>query len=215
MKARILVVDDQKDLRGQIVMALSDPRLTSEEYEVLQAGDVSEVKQLLNGPEVDVVLLDLILPGGDGFEVLSTIKKKWPDTEVILMTGQLDGEDKIAAAVEAVKRGAFHFLSKPFAWANLIVTVQRALEHKRAKEERRTLREELVASGGIRPVFKSAAMRAVIAMVEKIASSEVSVFITGETGTGKEVICNALHALTSTRKRTTYKSKIVQRSQGN
>ncbi len=195
MKARILVVDDQKDLRGQIVMALSDPRLTSEEYEVLQAGDVSEVKQLLNGPEVDVVLLDLILPGGDGFEVLSTIKKKWPDTEVILMTGQLDGEDKIAAAVEAVKRGAFHFLSKPFAWANLIVTVQRALEHKRAKEERRTLREELVASGGIRPVFKSAAMRAVIAMVEKIASSEVSVFITGETGTGKEVICNALHAL--------------------
>jgi len=195
MKARILVVDDQKDLRGQIVMALSDPRLTSEEYEVLQAGDVSEVKQLLNGPEVDVVLLDLILPGGDGFELLSTIKKKWPDTEVILMTGQLDGEDKIAAAVEAVKRGAFHFLSKPFAWANLIVTVQRALEHKRAKEERRTLREELVASGGIRPVFKSAAMRAVIAMVEKIASSEVSVFITGETGTGKEVICNALHAL--------------------
>jgi DNA-binding NtrC family response regulator len=97
--------------------------------------------------------------------------------------------------VEATKRGAFHFLSKPFNLANLTVTVERALEHKQAKEERRALREEIIATGGIRPVFKSAAMQAVIATVEKVAASDVSILITGETGTGKEVICNALHAL--------------------
>lgn len=195
MKARILVVDDSEPLRKQIVEALTDPQLRPEECEVIEVGDVPGAKRLLDCPPADVVLLDLLLPGGDGLSLLPLIKKKWPDTEVILMTGALDGEDKINAAVEATKRGAFHFLSKPFQLVNMVVMVQRALEHKRAQEECRALREKLIAAGGPQPVFESPQMRAVITMVGKIASSDVSVLITGETGTGKEVICNALHAV--------------------
>jgi DNA-binding NtrC family response regulator len=96
--------------------------------------------------------------------------------------------------VEATKRGAFHFLDKPFNNEVLIVHVERALEHKRAGEERRKLREELIAAGGIRPVFKSQAMRNVVATVEKFAASDAAILITGETGTGKEVIADAIHA---------------------
>ncbi len=195
MKPRILVVDDSADLRQQLFDAFKREKFRDQPYEVFEAGDVPELKGAMSGPEPDVVLLDVVLPSGDGLTLLPQIKKQWPDSQVILMTGVLDGEEKINAAVEATKRGAFHFLSKPFNLANLIVTVERAIEHKRAEEERRALREEIIASGGIRPVFKSAAMQAVIATAEKIAASDASVLITGETGTGKEVICNAIHAL--------------------
>ncbi|MDW7979524.1 MAG: response regulator, partial [Verrucomicrobiales bacterium] len=183
MKPRILVVDDSAELRLQLREAFKSERFQGQPYEVFEAGDVADLKSAMTGPQPDVVLLDVVLPSGDGLTLLPQIKKQWPDTQVILMTGVLDGEEKINAAVEATKRGAFHFLSKPFNLANLMVTVERAIEHKRAEEERRALREELIASGGIRPVFKSAAMQAVIATVEKIAASDASVLITGETGT--------------------------------
>lgn len=195
MKAKILLVEDNVETRNLLVEAFKNEKLQSNQYEVFEATDVAEVKDALAGPQPDVVLLDVVLPSGDGLTLLPQIKKQWPDTEVILMTGALDADEKLNTAVEATKRGAFHFLSKPFNLANLTVTVERALEHKQAGEERRTLREEIIATGGIRPVFKSAAMQAVIATVEKVAASDVSILITGETGTGKEVICNALHAL--------------------
>jgi len=195
MKAKILVVDDSADLRQELVAAFKNEKLQSNQYEVFEATDVGEVKDALTGPQPDVVLLDVVLPSGDGLTLLPQLKKQWPETEVIMMTGALDAHEKLEAAMKAVRLGAFHFLSKPFNLANLTVTVERAFEHKQAGEERRQLREEIIATGGIRPVFKSAAMQAVIATVEKVAASDVSILITGETGTGKEVICNALHAL--------------------
>src|SRR5260221_1556005 len=109
MKAKILVVDDNVDLRKQIVQAFKNEKLQSNQYETFEAADVGEVKDALVGPQPDVVLLDVVLPSGDGMTLLPLIKKQWPETQVILMTGALDGDEKLNAAVEATKQGAFHF----------------------------------------------------------------------------------------------------------
>jgi len=195
MKAKILVVEDNADLRSVIAETFQNDKLQSNQYEVLEAGNASEAKDAMAGPPPDVIVLDIRLPDGDGLALLPQFKKQWPGAEVILMTGAFQGQQQVDAVIAAMRAEAFHFLIKPFDPANLTVTVQRALEHKQVGEERRKLREDLISTGGIRPVFKSEAMKSVVALVEKVSSSDVSILITGETGTGKEVISNAIHVL--------------------
>src|SRR3954470_13746631 len=196
MKGTILVVDDAADIRDLLATVLRGS------YEVTEAESGASLKQSFTNSQPDIVLLDIKLPDADGLDLLPQIKKQWPETEVIVLTGNATFE----AAVEATKRGAYHFLNKPFDTQGLLVTVERALEHKQQNEENSTLRRALsTMSGGSSPVFQSAVMQTVVRTVERIAPTDVPVLITGESGAGKEVIADLVHAL-STRN----KGKIVK-----
>jgi DNA-binding NtrC family response regulator len=187
MKAKVMVVDDTPEIR-QVVRAI----LQSEDYEVSEAADAASLKKAFQGSQPDVVLLDLTLPDGNGLDLLPVIRKQWPGTEVIVLTCHATFD----AAVEATKRGAYHFQNKPVDNKSLLLLVERAIEHKQLSEEASSLRKALMTmSGGTSPVFKSASMKAVIRTIERVAPSDVSILITGESGTGKEVIADLIHAM--------------------
>src|SRR5437762_1842127 len=186
MKGHILLVDDAADIRELLAAVLRDT------YTITEADTGAALKQAYSRPQPDVILLDIKLPDADGLDLLPLIKKQWPECEVIVLTGNATFD----AAVEATKRGAYHFLNKPFDTQGLLVTVERALEHKQQNEENSTLRRALsTMSGSASPVFQSHSMQAVVRTIEKVAPSDVSILITGESGTGKEVIADLIHAL--------------------
>ena len=185
MKKQILVVEDEAEIRSVLGDVLKG------NYHVTEAASGAELKKMLSDEAPDAILLDLNLGDSNGLELLPLIRKSWPETEVIVLTGNTTVE----AALEATRRGAFHFLSKPFEFANLQVTVERALEHKSLRQETKSLREALTSGGGISPVFHSPSMRAVLRTIERIAPNDVTVLITGESGTGKEVIADLIHTL--------------------
>jgi len=187
MKPTVMVVDDATDIR-QILGVI----LELNGYQPVGKANAAELIDSFDGPQPDIVLLDLALPDGNGLDLLPKIKQAWPETEVIVLTGHATLE----AAVEATKRGAYNFQNKPFNQKTLMVSVERALEHKRLNEEASSLRKALAAmSAGASPVFQSASMKSVVRTIERIAPSDVSIMITGESGTGKEVISDLIHAL--------------------
>ncbi len=187
MKATVMVVDDSDEIR-----VLVNTILQLGGYEPVLKASAGELRESFSGPQPDVVLLDLVLPDGDGLELLPMIKRQWPETQVIVLTGYAT----LDLAVEATKRGAYHFQSKPFDHKSLLIMVERALEHKRLTEEASSLRRALsTMSGGMSPIFQSPAMKNVMRSVERIAPSDVSVLITGDSGTGKEVIADLIHAM--------------------
>jgi DNA-binding NtrC family response regulator len=192
MKANILVVDDDNDIR----MILAEV-LTSNDYKVSQAESSAAVQKALSGEQPDVVVLDVKLGQEKederaGLDLLPQIKKRWPDTEVIMLTGQ----GTVEMAMEAGRRGAYNFLSKPFETGKLLVDVKCALERKEQSQENSALRRALeTMSGNTSPVFRSSAMQDVVRTVERVAPSEVPILVTGESGAGKEVIADLIHAL--------------------
>jgi DNA-binding NtrC family response regulator len=187
MKQKILIVDDENAIR-----LLLKTLLEKADYETLEAADAVALRELLAGPQPDVVLLDLKLPDADGLELLPQIKKAWPNSEVVILTGHAT----IDAAVAATKLGAYDFQKKPFDPKELLLCLERALEHKALTEETSSLRQALATmSGGASPIFQSPSMKAIVRTVERIAPSDVSVLITGESGTGKEVIADLVHTL--------------------
>jgi DNA-binding NtrC family response regulator len=187
MKAKVMVVEDTPEVRE-----LVNKILRTGGFEPMPKGSAAELKESFTGTQPDIILLDLVLPDGDGLELLPLIKKQWPETEVIVLTGNATFD----AAVEATKRGAYHFQNKPFDHKTLLVSVEKALEHKRLNEEASALRNALsTMSGGTSPIFQSPAMKNVVRTIERVAPSDVSVLITGESGTGKEVIADLIHAL--------------------
>ncbi len=181
MTGYILIVDDDKDIRELLGMALK--KLQSQ---VGEATDVAALKKAFSGVQPDLVLLDMNLNGESGMKMLPLIKKEWPETEIIVITGKPTYE----IAVEATQAGAFNFVTKPFDLPNLMVTIDRALEHKQQMEALNVARQK----GGTN-VFESAAMKNVMKMVQKIAPQGVEVLITGESGSGKEVIARLIHEL--------------------
>ncbi|MBU6399030.1 MAG: sigma-54 dependent transcriptional regulator, partial [Verrucomicrobia bacterium] len=185
MSARILVVDDDTEVRHLLAAVLE-----REGHEVALVEDGRALETALGERPADVVLLDLKLPDADGLELLPVVKQAWPATEVIVLTGHAT----LDAAVEATKRGAYHFQKKPFEPKALLLSIDRALEHKQLNEETVSLRKALSnVSGRASPVFQSAVMKMVARTIERVAPSELSVLITGESGTGKEVIADLLH----------------------
>ncbi|HEY3861157.1 MAG TPA: sigma-54 dependent transcriptional regulator [Verrucomicrobiae bacterium] len=187
MKAKVMVVDDTDGVRDLIGTILQ-----RNGYEPALKATAAQLLSSFTEPQPDIILLDLVLPDGDGLELLPQIKKQWPDTEVIVLTGHATFD----VAVEATKRGAYHFQNKPFDQKILLLSVERALEHRRLNQEASSLRKALdTMSGGHSPIFQSPAMKAVVRTIERVAPSDVSILITGESGTGKEVIADLIHNL--------------------
>jgi DNA-binding NtrC family response regulator len=187
MKIKVLVVDDEENI--QILLRA---HLEGEGYEALAATNASSLQTSFDGPQPDVVLLDLQLPDGNGLELLPSIKRQWPDTEVIVLTGNATLDN----AVQATKRGAFWFVGKPFNRPELLALIQRAAEHRSLQAQAGKLRQALATmAGSTAPIFQSAAMKNVVRTVERVAPSDVSILITGESGVGKEIITDLAHAM--------------------
>jgi DNA-binding NtrC family response regulator len=186
MNAKVLIVDDEKDLRDLLAAVLG------EYYDIAQADSGAALLKCFSQDPPDLVLLDVVLPDAHGLDLLPQIKKRWPDTEVIV----LSGHGNISMAVESGRRGAYNFLSKPFENEKLLADVKCAIERKRQSEENVTLRHALeTMSGAASPIFRSPAMQEVVHTIERIAQSDVPLLITGESGTGKEVIADLVHTL--------------------
>ncbi len=189
MNGIVLIVDDEADTRRLLAQILG------EDYVVVEADSGTALKKAFTQSQPDVIVLDVMLgsgPDNNGLELLPQVKKRWPDTEVIMLTGK--GTMEMAA--EAGKRGAYNFLSKPFENEKLLADVKCAIERKQQSEENSSLRRALeTMSGTASPIFRSAAMQEVVRTVERLAPSDVTVLITGESGTGKEVIADLIHAL--------------------
>src|SRR5215469_1361713 len=186
MKSKILVVDDENDLRQLLVAVLG------EYYDVTQAASCAALRKLFPMDPPDVVLLDVKLPDADGLDLLTQIKKRWTDTEVILLSGY----GTMSMAIEAGRRGAYTFLTKPFENEKLLADVKCAIDRKEQSAENLELRRALeTMSGTPSPIFRSPAMQEVIRTVERVAPNDVTVLITGESGSGKEVIADLLHTL--------------------
>jgi two-component system nitrogen regulation response regulator NtrX len=186
----ILVVDDEAAIRATLAQIL-----TYEKYRVLQAASGAAALKAASAERVDAILLDIKMPGMDGFEVLDQLAAGGAFPPVIVVSGHGD----IATAVEAVRRGAYDFLEKPLDRDRLLVTLRRCLEHLRVVEER----EQLKARGGYRDplIGECPAMREVRSFIEKVAPTDATVLITGENGTGKELVVRALHERSLRRER--------------
>jgi two-component system, NtrC family, response regulator AtoC len=185
MKEKVMVVDDTEEVRDIVTTILQ-----TNGYDAIPKANAAQLLASFSEPEPDVILLDLKLPDGDGLDLLPQIKKQWPDTEVIVLTGHATFD----VAVEATKRGAYNFQSKPFDPKVLLVTLQRAVEHRHLNRQANSLHKALATmSGGLSPVFQSPSMKSVVRTIERVGPSDVSILITGESGTGKEVIADLIH----------------------
>ena len=184
MKGKVLIVDDDQDLRAILAALFED------EFQVMEAESAAALQKAFAAEQPDVVVLDVKLPDADGLDLLPQVKKRWPESEVIVLTGY----DDVSMAVEAGKRGAYNFVTKPFENTKLLTDVRCAFERKEQTAENSSLRRALeTMSGTTSPVFQSVAMRDLVRTVERIAPSDVAVLITGESGTGKEVIADLVH----------------------
>ena len=183
MKTRVLLVEDEEKLRRVIQL-----QLQSAGMEVDQAGSAEAALRMAD--RADLVLTDLRLPWMSGQELLSLIRRQNSRTPVIVMTAY----GTVESAVEAIKSGAFDFLMKPFSMDHLMAVIQKALEVQALRDENRKLREEL----GFRYEFvnivgRSPAMQEIFATVERVAPTRSTVFLAGESGTGKDLIARAIH----------------------
>ena len=186
MPARILTVDDENTITIGLELLLSDHG-----YEVDTASTAAEAETLLARRWFDLVFLDLRLPDADGITLLEHIKRTAPETEVVLMTahGSLD------VTIEAIKRGAFYYLEKPFTFEQILVLTERALQFKAMKVENQLRKTKPIKVGeNFNIVGNNSRLRQVRGVIRTAAPSDASVLIEGESGTGKEMIATALHA---------------------
>ena len=187
-KARILIVDDEESTRE-----LFAELLIRWGYEVEQTADGHAALKLAADTHPDVIISDLVMPKLDGLALVRALREEQPETPVVIITGK----GTIDAAVEAVREGVFDFVEKPLDPARLKVILQRALEKKDTLHEMNVLRRRLsqMDSGGVGLIGNSPPMRRAMDLVEKVAPSKASVVITGQSGTGKEMVARAIHQL--------------------
>jgi len=184
-KPNILLVDDEDALREVVA-----ERLVDEGFDVSQAGSGEDALEKLQGFAFDVVVSDLRLPGIDGRAVIDAALERYPGIIAIVVTGYATVKD----AVDTIKRGAADFVAKPFQFDELLHVINTALEQRRLKDENAYLRQQLDERFGLGAmVGKSAAMRALYQLIETVAPSSATVLITGDTGTGKEMVARAIH----------------------
>ena len=184
MSVRILVVDDE-----EIVIRSCVRILANQGYEVDSAGGGAEALRQLEQSHYDIMILDVMMPKMDGLEVLQRVKEMHPDIDVIMVTGL----SQIETAVRAMKLGAFDYLSKPFDPDELQLVVSRALERRQLLVENSQLKTQLNAKYSFENIVgASPAMQKVYALIAKCAPTSSTVLITGESGTGTELIARAI-----------------------
>jgi DNA-binding NtrC family response regulator len=184
-KQRLLVVDDDAAMR-----ALLASLFQQKGYPVEEAASADEALERAREAEFDAVLSDIKMPGKNGIEMVGELRRIRPETPVVLMTafGSID------SAVEAMRAGAFDYITKPFEPDAVLLTVERALERRALEEENRRLRRAVDQTASLGDLIgKSPAMREIFALIKKVAHGRSSVLITGESGTGKEVVARTLH----------------------
>ncbi len=178
---RILVVDDERAIRKTLREILE-----FEKYSVDEAQNGQEAIEKVQSNDYDVVLCDIKMPGIDGIEVLEKVQEQG-ETPVIMISGH----GTIDTAVEAIKKGAFDYISKPLDLNRLLVSVRNALDRSKLLNETRNLRKRVLKNNQI--IGESEAIKNVLAMIERVAPTNARVLITGENGTGKELVARALH----------------------
>src|SRR6202011_4193030 len=189
---RILIIDDERP-----ILLTLEALLSRHGFETETAATAASGLKALKNKAVSLVLLDLQLPDAEGLQLLDQIKTERPETQVIILTAH----DTLNNAIESIKRGAFHFISKPYAPEELLSLIEKALEQQSLLRETQQLLKKTVelekrleiVETRLTPVFKSKSMQEIEELINAMAPSEANVLITGESGVGKEVIANAIH----------------------
>src|SRR6188472_596017 len=190
---RVLIIDDERP-----VLMTVEALLRRHGYEVDAAATALQGLKLLKSNSPSLVLLDLQLPDAHGLEMLDQIKTDLPKAQVIILTAH----DSLHNAIESIKRGAFHFISKPYAPEELLSLAEKALEKRSLLHETQALREKAeqlekrleLAETRLAPVFKSKVMQELEELIGAMAPSYANVLVTGESGVGKEVVANVIHS---------------------
>ena len=191
MNKRILIIDDEPTIGNSCKRVLM-----KEKFEVIyhQNGKTG-LKEALTG-EYDLILLDLLLPEIEGMEILRAVKSKGISSEVIIITGY----GTVQTAVEAIQLGAADFISKPFSPDELIIHINKVLQHVELRDENIALRKELNLQEGFKGIIgESTSMKKVFKLIKRVAPTDCNILITGDSGTGKEIVAKAIHR-TSLRK---------------
>src|SRR5271169_4250500 len=181
---KILIVDDDESVRWVLKKSLE-----KEGFETVLAKDGSEALSRLKEEEIAIVLMDIRMPGMGGLEALDKIQSEGKGTSVIIMTAQATMQN----AIEAMRRGAFDYITKPFDLDEVNILVRKAIDVRRLSEEVNVLRAEVREKyeGGL--VGNTASMQEIYKTIGRVAESDATVLIHGESGTGKELVARAIH----------------------
>ena len=188
-RKKILVIDDEENMRHMLTVLLR-----KEDYQVHSASDGIEALQWMENEKFNYVLCDLKMPRMDGMAFLDRARRKHPDATFIMMSAY----GTVETALDAMKQGAYDYISKPFKTDEVLLTLRKAEEREKLKAENSTLRERLhriehrYSFGNI--IARSEAMARVFDLVERVSDHKTTVLITGESGTGKELIAKAIHS---------------------
>jgi two-component system NtrC family response regulator len=190
---RILIVEDDDALREAM-----HAQFVRDGYQATSACDVAQALSILEKDLQDLIIADLNLPGSSGIDLLKKVRVDYPDTVVIIITGY----GTVETAVEAMKSGAYDFIVKPVHPAELKILVSRALEHSRLKEEVQTLRSSFDRKYGFEQIIGSSeSLLRALDVAGRVAGTDATVLIRGETGTGKEMVAKAIHLRSPRRER--------------
>lgn len=179
---KILVIDDEKSIRKTLREILE-----YENFKVDEAADGLEGLSLAEKENYDIILCDIKMPKMDGLEVLDKIQKTKPDTTIVMISGH----GTIETAVESVKKGAFDFIAKPLDLNRLLVTIRNAMDKTNIVSENKVLKKKI--SKTFEMIGESVPIKQIQEMIEKVAPTDARVLITGENGTGKELVARWIH----------------------
>jgi DNA-binding NtrC family response regulator len=187
MKCKILVVDDEKDMLALLVRIITEKT----DYEVKAEHDPFRAVELVERKPFDVVITDLKMPKMDGIAFLDHVRETQPSAAVVMMTAY----GTIETAVEATRKGAFDYITKPFRKERFLLTIRRALDWQALKRENVALRRSIAQQKAFPSIVgSSAAIKAILRQIGQVAKSMATILIQGESGTGKELVAKAIHA---------------------